>query len=745
VSVALPAADPQHGEPALEGSDVRAPGAIRSNLTALPRRPTFWLFLIVAAFVAVSVYSGVTAYWSLRTQAFDLSIFRQSFASTAQGFRIPFYESIDCAWKDRCSFLLVHPSFILYPLVPLYAAFPTPLTLFVVQSMVVGCAAFPLYALTRTVTGSTEKAFIAAGLFLAWAPTLAAQAFSFHVESFLPLEFFSVAALWVTRSYRLALGAAFLSFVTIEDAPVFTFLIAVFFLAPPLAALLRGVRSDRALPAGARWSTVGFRHLSRTARSAWRQAEIRCSLVLAIASVVAYVLLYAFLNDFGARILGVASPSVPPGISGLFYSNSTHASSSLGTIIQSPTAGRLLEFWILVYALVGFVPLLSPRTLIVALPWIAFTFATLSPGFGSLESHTSMITAFPVFFGLAYGLKRIPAVFGNHLTKRAARISFSTGFTRVSAKKVGWAIVLSAVLAANLLLNPINPLLASSNVVDWGPVGPGYFHTTPGPIEDFGTLRSIAELVPAGATVGAPPPFFELIANDVNAVCIGCPGVHYGNLPINVSGGLSYVFLDPRTATTDTAQLRLLMPQPRTYGPTAYVESSPVGPVILYERGYHGRAVLIGQSEPAPTAQHYVPGHGLAPAAHGLMLPDPNSPSGYVIRSLPSPTLPSNVWQGPGTYLPPGVYSVSALVQLASESSSPAVSSNAFGLQVRGLTGILLSESFGPPSIAPGAWAEVNISFSLSGPLVDFQVVGVLDTQGYALEVAALSVAAVGG
>ncbi|MGI0156101.1 MAG: DUF2079 domain-containing protein [Thermoplasmata archaeon] len=137
-------------------------------MAQLFRRPGFWLAAFVLAYFGISFYFESILYLGFQHTIGNLPVFMQALSSTIHGY-IPMYESQDCIGKLRCSFLLVHPGFILYAMAPFYALSPTPFTLFFFQSLGIALSAVPLYVLTRSVTGSETKALIAAGMSLAWA------------------------------------------------------------------------------------------------------------------------------------------------------------------------------------------------------------------------------------------------------------------------------------------------------------------------------------------------------------------------------------------------------------------------------------------------------------------------------------------------------------------------------------------------------------------------------------------------
>lgn len=713
--------------------------------------PLFWLAVMVSAFFAVSCYAGFAAYYGNFSGGgpYDAGVVTQAVASTALGHHAPFYESADCLAKARCSFLLVHPGFILYLAVPFYELFPSMLTLFTLRSLVVAAAAIPLYWLTRQATNSPVKALLASGLYLLWAPTLAADVYSLHLESLLPLELFSLAALWQAGRYRWGFLAALAAFLTIEIAPIFVLLIGVFFLLPyGTRELRRFFRSS-----GNTKSPLVLRMdeaLRRIVRGL-RTPQIRSTLALVLASVVAYVVLYTFMNTWGYEILGVAAPTVPPGLSGLFYNNASHPVFNLRALLHSSRNLPSVEYWLILYALVGFIPLLSPRSLVIALPWIGWTFFDNGSKFTTIGPQYTMIAAVPIFIGLAYGLRRVtfpkvgPTVTeveaaGNHADPGVSPASVR--WYRRSRPVVGvWATVLGAVIVANVLLSPINPALEDLGVTPRDPFTSGYFYL-PFPIPSgFRSTQAMAALIPGNASVVASKGFFPFVANLPYAIELvsNFQASMVPNLPFNVTQGPDFVLTDLSFLPPPNSYLGRNVSDPSEYDLRAFVGSTGDGPALLYERGYHAVAERFGPPLPAFNSS-YDPGESLSPGALGLLTSNNStSPSGKVIvsRSLGATGV---VWSGPHVFLSPGNYTIRVATALTWTNRSLNLSAPAVRVSLTGYSGLIKSTSMSASQFISGRWTVVSLSLTTADPIPEFEVVGSLLDTRYVFAVAAMSI-----
>ncbi|MGC2289251.1 MAG: DUF2079 domain-containing protein [Thermoplasmata archaeon] len=707
------------------------------------RDTQFWLVVLVVGFFAISLYAGIVSYFDFQTRnAGDLTIFMQALSSTIRGHPAPFYESYDCMVKTRCSFLLVHPSFVLFAAVPVYALAPSPIVLFVLQSLVVALAALPLYWLTRAVTQSSVKALLSAGLYLVWAPTLGGEAFSFHMESFLPVELFTVALLWQTGRYKLGLLAALLSFITLEVAPIFTFLIGAFFLSPLVERWLVGAWSrwrggiDRPTdtPAPPRAGLARLRDLLGV-------RGVRYTLGLMLASLVAYVLLFLFINVWGFHLLGVRAPLLQPGLSGVFYNSSSPVTQSIGTILLSSQTLYTLEFWVILYALVAFIPLLAPRALILSLPWIGWTFLTDSDRYVQLGTQYTLVAAAPLFLGLAYGLLRVPLgpsssvpaaleVDGSRPIRHGTRHLGFRGRPRLT--RVLWAGILTAVVAANLIIVPINPLLSDLGVRLGDPFEDDYQDHSLTIIPGLTWAENLVGVIPPAATVTAPAQVYDLVANDPHAYQLLGRNEESlaSSLPLNLSQGPDYVLLYGGFLPALGPNLSANFSNPSLYGVRGYVESTNIGPLLLYERAFEGTAKIYGPSLPtAPSA--YFPTDGIVVGRIAELQPNASAPRGMVVTTRPGSHRTGEVWSGPSAFLAPGAYTIHVLVAASGVNVDSAQTPSFLNVRIGGFGAELLNVSVPPSAFSGAAWTNLSFGVATSGPLMDLNVEGYL-TDGQA-------------
>lgn len=673
-----------------------------------------WLVLAAAVYVAVSFGLSWLRAIELATSTWDMGTYQQALWSTAHA--RPFYTAANLETDGYRSLLQVHTVFVLYPLVPLYALAPYQTTLFAVQSLAVALAAFPLYYFARDRTGSAKLGLVAGVAYLAWAPTLTSNLYDFHAEAFLPLEIFAFVAFWNRDRYLAGFAVAAIAFLTLEVTPVLLFFIGLFFLisGPSTGGPLPGAAPQDPSPP---WTAVGLLRRLRDSRA-------KASLALMVVCGVAYAALEFVRGDVLVGAFGLQT--VP---SGGFASSLPGSLNGLGLSLSNLSAGFgvKLEDWMLYLALLGLVPLLAPRALVIALPWVAFSFlsgttvyASLGFQYGFLVSCALLV---PFVCGLAVLRAWIPR-FARGATEEAkpAREAEAPGSRfRGARDSRNWArgAVAGAVvlLAINLALTPADPLMQGASN------GAAYqvsYDVPPG----YADVERVASLVPAGVSVIASADLFPLVANDLDSYSFYWTGGFYNlYLPFDASHLPEDVLVAENEEGAVPPWLSSVLYDPSEYGVRAIAWGSAAGVVLLFQAGYTGPPSEFGRT-PAPAGVY---GPTLAVPYSGYLATSPGSRFSDVVRS--SPNLLGTMWLGPGSSAPAGEYSITVWVNATPAtagapppSSTPVlgVGSYAFGqtaLYYRVLTYGDLDQ--------PG-WVPASFNVTLMGPTMSWQFEGVV-------------------
>ena len=632
---------------------------VRSRLGRVP--PIYWVVLALVAYAAIAFTFSWLRALNFGLTTWDDGIYQQALWSTAHG--RPFWETPDYETGGFSSLLQVHSVFLLYLVVPLYAAFPSPWTLLALQAAVVAIAAVPLYLLARDLTGSGHWGMLAALAYLVWTPTLGANLYDFHAEAFLPLEVFTVVLLWNRGRYAWGFVATAIACLTFELAPILLFFVGVLFLLPSSAtwahwwALLRAGRPR----------ARAFRQVLSEAVQKLASRRGMCCLGLLLATAAAYELLVLVRQDYLSAWLGIgAYPAHAFG----YVAGTTPAGLQLSASYLAYSFGTKIESWLVFLALLGFVPLFAPRTLVLSIPWLVFSFFIGDANYVAFGYQYGFIVGSGLLVGFAFGLVPIAHwVDGRRPADRrpAPRAEIEAWVASVDARSSRRvrrrAIVLcgiAVVVALNLALSPTDPLLENA------PYGAAYsFSFTPAP--GFGAVERLVTLLPANAEVLATTDLFPFVANDVNAYSFIYATNQNPLLPFNVTSEPPYVLISWSQSYLLPTWIESTVYNPGVYGVLGIVWSTPDGAVVLFELHYHGPATSF-DLPPSVVGTYYggsPPASGpysgaIYPGGSGSLETLPSSPGGAAVVATPGEE--GLVGSGPGVDLPVGNYSIRVLV-----------------------------------------------------------------------------------
>jgi len=369
-------------------------GQHRSQATA------FLLSGIVLLYVVVFSGLALARYDTFHASTFDLGIMTQVVWNTAYGRW--FETSIDRATNVELigSYLGNHVRPILVGLSLLYRLWPDPRLLLVLQSVALGTAAFPLYWIVHRQTDDPKAALIVACCYLVYPALGFLNLVDFHpIALSIPLLYM---AYWALLEGRMTL-----------------FWVAV------LLALF--TKEEMVVPIGT-WGLVNL--LKR---------DKRCvGLGLLTMAVVWTILCY-----------GVIVPYFNDGQPYRFFQLWSHLPGFSKSSVQGGTAQPLAEaspetvilFLVHLALPLGFLPLLGPVSLVVALPTLTYLLLGSRPAFHSVGYQYPAVLIPWFFLAVSEGLQR--------LRRRASR----HGGLRFY--RLGLAFLLIGTIGANIPLNPV--------------------------------------------------------------------------------------------------------------------------------------------------------------------------------------------------------------------------------------------------------------------------------------------------
>lgn len=352
------------------------------------RRRSAWershasLILLVVAFTVGYFLASWWRFLQFYGENWDLGINMQALWSTTHGLLL--YESGDFETGGFRSLLSIHSTYIGLPIAYVYALAPGPEFLFALQAAVVASSAIPLYLIGRK-AGLPESWVVAGlGVYLLTFTISSAILYDFHWEAFLPAEFAWTYYLWTQRRYVWALVPAAIGVLTLEVFPFLLVGMVLYFAYPSLRRFVSA--PGRTL-----------RAMSGQARSYLRRAWPLVGLFLF--AVVAYALVRFAQHDLIPGVVGTTPSSAGSQVSLVFRQ-------LFGVTATSHTLVPSLVYWFLLFAAVGFIPLLARQSLLLlSLPWFwasVFVDPMYSSAFGNQYAFVAMATISVAFVeGLA--------------------------------------------------------------------------------------------------------------------------------------------------------------------------------------------------------------------------------------------------------------------------------------------------------------------------------------------------------
>ncbi len=707
---------------------------MRRLLSAFSKSDTLPLAIFAASYVAAISYLSMLRYNDFFTSNWDFGIMQQMLWTTLHG-RVLF-DTADYSTSGFLSYLEVNSSYVALPVSYVYALYQSPVTLFVLQSLAVSLASFPLYRIVLRSGHDRRVAFTFVLLYLFGMATLSSVFYDFHWESFIPAEFFSFYLFFSSGRFRLAAAVLVLGSATLEIFPVLAAAVVVYF----ALSEHRGLTENNA-PS--------------------KQKQCYSFLAACAASLICILILQKTLIDV---VIGMA-----PGVS-------VHASSSyfVQPVLVPSVFFASSVYWLLLLASLGFLPLLSGRSLVMSLPWFA--------------ESVFLYPKFSIMFGYQYGFISLPpllvsSVIGAGRLKDDGRlqtqlmplafvsVSFLlllSGDASVFLRQEGYALSLPLLMSftilfmlcfrralhqgdkgtvpqarraphrhllTTLLLSVIffNLVMGPLNTSNFG-VNSGYnllYSSNP----SFRYTSHVASMIEPGSTVLASDNLFPLV--DQNAHAYSAMWLPFSrslmpHLPFNTTALPDYVFADSSQFPSMPSFIVHDIFNSSVYGLVAYVYYGEYpGTVYLFRLGYAGTTAAFMASGFA--SSYSLDYHNLRTGLSGTVEKYPGSLSGSVIESRngyaisPSDLNSLNIWYGPYMTLLPGNYTITFNLRIESGSSNvsePVLYMNGNGFGLPYFYSVMLNAS-----AAGSGFSNVTFRFSCTEPasLTEFRGYLLLD------------------
>jgi uncharacterized membrane protein len=292
-------------------------------------------------------------------------------------------------------------------------------------------------------------------------------------------------------------------------------------------------------------------------------------------------------------------------------------------------------------------------------------------------------------------------------------------------------VVATGIVVFNLALNPLipftsglraqRPFAAQSNL---GITGlPDY--------AGYNQVMALIGLIPSRAVVAVSPDLLTLVSTNPYAYPL-LSGMNWPALPFNASTP-EFVLLVVHGSTFIPQWLKESPSQLYTPGNLtvrAWAPSTYLGGMILFQRNYTGPIETFGSSSTFSGAE-YGALSGIVARPAGLVATDASVPFGAVVTTAPNGTTKTGatvytkgrIVQSPAIDLAPGTYLVTVnLTGSGTQPPSKAAQNNVSGIHLAAFE-LPINQTFLNYSYmnTPG-WKTVAITMTLTGPVLDFQV-----------------------
>lgn len=643
------------------------------------------IYLMILFYTIVFSFVTVTRFYSLRTYAYDLGNYNQALYTTLRGYGLLYYTADLPVTGPSGSMMGVHFCPILLIILPVYALYPAAPNLLVLKSFVLALGALPLYKLAKDLFKTRFWGMLFSAIYLLNPLLQGINWFDFHPEAFFPT--FCLFSLYygLKGGWLKYLFFSILTLTTTEYSAILVFVTSVFFLWIHKKRINDSLRS---------WRGLGLRNID---------GHLKYPLITMILSIVWFLV--------ALQVTSIFSPGNPMVKGGAPQWSILGADGTLSIplkLVTSPqrAVAALIYDWplkltylLILFGSAAFLSFLSPKSLILVLPWLmAALLSNYSPFYYIGDQYPAFLVPF-VMVGSILGAKRLL----EYASQK--RISFD-------APKMLAPFLLISSLIFSVLSSP----LYGYHIGTWPDLTYGLEPIT----EHDRIVMQVLSLIPQNASVLTQQNIFPLLSSRTNSFVFPI-GSFYppgrGDFNSTLKEWLQqsdFVLVDLNTSLFETYLAY-------TYMKNFTVYASNDG-VILLKHNYFGDPVLFERYD--------------------------------VTFNWESLTLEVNhFWRGPPIYLPPGEYNCMFKLKATNYNSSSRIAT----LDVHGFPVVLIitkegteasgykfyfksekstrtidynsKELFGSDFSEQDTYIEFNLKFSLSLPAtLEFPGINVHDS-----------------
>jgi len=251
--------------------------------------------------------------------------------------------------------------------------------------------------------------------------------------------------------------------------------------------------------------------------------------------------------------------------------------------------------------------------------------------------------------------------------------------------------------------------------------------------------------VPSNATIAAPSALYALAATHREMIVLEkAPSPQDDLLPFNYSGWPEFVLLYSEISPSlSSVKAWGNFSNGSMYGMRAYVASTGIGSIFLYEQRFSLPAQPFGPALPS-TAENWTPTRGLLAGTIAREYANSSSPSGSILETNLSLHRGGLAWTASVPVLAPGNYSFTAAIAVTGVNGTLPASKPVFEVVAGGFGRTLYDQNFTLDQLQGSPWAMVTWNSTLLSPLPGFEVQGILRSSDCSVAVAQLEAQVLG-
>lgn len=507
-------------------------------------RSDYLVYLSIIVYTVIFSYYTILRHYGFKTSAWDLGIYDQALWSTLKYGKL-FYYTPELLANPSGSLFGVHFTPILFMVLPIYAIYPSPETLLVLQSFMLALGALPLYWLAKDEFRSNLVGLAFALVYLLYPPIHSVNWYDFHPQAFLPT--FLLFAFFYFKRHKWLKSFVFtiLALMCIEIVPLITFFFGLY-----------GVATSIVI-------NVKLRRL----KALMKERAFLYSLTVIVLSVVWFVVAMKVIDMFNPERYEWAI--LPPwghlgsNLMEIIINVVTHPFYTIAFMLSSLERVNNILY---LFSPVAFLPLLAPLELLLTISWLvpALLAEKTYPVIG--YQYAAFLTA-QIFIGLVYGVKNL-SLYGVKNFPEMNRVSSIK--LKISERAV--TLVLLCTLISFAALSPL------TLGISYMPGGRPQI----GPHEKL--LMNILELVPSNASILTQDDIFPHVCHRLNAYVVYVPpDVEVEYVLIDLNSPFSSGFLPPPFDNISRSDAFLKVLEKNEYGLFASADG-----ILLFKRGYSG-------------------------------------------------------------------------------------------------------------------------------------------------------------